>query len=358
VPAEGEAGPTDDAATTEDGSEPAAEDRAESEPADDESAQESVDDEAAVEDDADVVDDDDVADDDRDEVVVDLFARLRADAARRGAEDAPEPRSTATATLVGDLDDGASAGSEDDRAGADLRSNAGDGAADAGGDDEPNPFRRRDAELTPLIVASAKKLKRALADEQNAVLETLRHDEAVADVDALIPAVDDHVARYVDAARDELLAAANAGARAGTSGSVTKLRKASGEAAVGAAAAVVGEWLVGPLRERLERGVADGGGDNAAVSRRVRSLYREWKTQHIDEQLDDVLRMAFGRGAFEAVKTGTPLVWSIDAEHPACPDCDDNGLAGPVAAGEEFPTGHLHAPAHPGCRCLLLQPDS
>jgi hypothetical protein len=25
-----------------------------------------------------------------------------------------------------------------------------------------------------------------------------------------------------------------------------------------------------------------------------------------------------------------------------------------VAAGEEFPTGQLHPPVHPGCRCLLV----
>jgi hypothetical protein len=83
-------------------------------------------------------------------------------------------------------------------------------------------------------------------------------------------------------------------------------------------------------------------------------VYREWKTRHIDEHLDDVVRTAFGRGAFEAVEEGTPLVWTVDGEHPACPDCDDNGLAGPVSSGDEFPTGHLFAPAHPGCRCLLL----
>ena len=36
-----------------------------------------------------------------------------------------------------------------------------------------------------------------------------------------------------------------------------------------------------------------------------------------------------------------------------CPDCEDNGLSGAQRPGEEFPTGHRHPPAHPGCRCLL-----
>ena len=38
-----------------------------------------------------------------------------------------------------------------------------------------------------------------------------------------------------------------------------------------------------------------------------------------------------------------------------CPDCEDNGLSGPQQPDQEFPTGHLHPPAHPGCRCLLTR---
>jgi hypothetical protein len=36
-----------------------------------------------------------------------------------------------------------------------------------------------------------------------------------------------------------------------------------------------------------------------------------------------------------------------------CPDCDDDALAGPTRKGDAFPTGQLHPPAHPGCRCVL-----
>jgi hypothetical protein len=36
-----------------------------------------------------------------------------------------------------------------------------------------------------------------------------------------------------------------------------------------------------------------------------------------------------------------------------CPDCEDNMLNGPQRPGGDFPTGHVHPPAHPGCRCLL-----
>ena len=47
------------------------------------------------------------------------------------------------------------------------------------------------------------------------------------------------------------------------------------------------------------------------------------------------------------------LQWLVD-DDGHCPDCDDNALAGPTAKGETFPTGQLHPPAHPGCRCLLV----
>jgi hypothetical protein len=126
--------------------------------------------------------------------------------------------------------------------------------------------------------------------------------------------------------------------------------------AIAAAEAVLSEWLVAPLRDRLGRCVAEGQGDNAGIGKRVRAVYREWKTQHIDEQLDDIVRMAHGSGALAAIEPGTPVVWVCDPAHQGCADCDDNALGGAVPAGQAFPTGHTAAPAHIGCRCLLL-PD-
>ena len=109
-----------------------------------------------------------------------------------------------------------------------------------------------------------------------------------------------------------------------------------------------------PLRDRLDRAIADGDGDNDDITKRVRAVYREWKTQHIDDQLDDVFRRAFSGGLSTIIEPGTPLVWTIDPSASACPDCEDNSLAGGVPSGEPFPTGHLAAPAHPGCHCLAL----
>jgi DivIVA domain-containing protein len=278
------------------------------------------------------------ADDDADDhVVVDLFARLRGGTTNRDdhADDAP--------AAAGPAADSASADEQD--------------ADDEDADDlavEASPFEQRDADLTPLIVASAKKLKRVLADEQNEVLDGLRRNDAVADLDAIVPPVREHAARYRTALVDDLLCAANAGAQIAAPESTKKLKKADANEAIDHAGTMLDERLVGPLRDRLERCISEGDGDNAAITQKVRAVYREWKTQHIDETLDDVMRAAHGRGVFAATEPGTPTLWTTDQRFTACPDCDDNALEGAVAAGDPFPTGHTFAPAHPGCRCMLL----
>jgi hypothetical protein len=276
----------------------------------------------------------------RDDVVVDLFARLRADASLVETDDEPDDES-----------DEASAEVADEEIIEELVDEVADEVA------EDTPFDQRDADLTPLIVASAKKLKRVLADEQNEVLDRLRRPEPVRSLSDLLPAPAEHLDRYRVVIVDDLLAAANAGASLVTPGRVARINKSDAGVALAAGEAVLDEWLILPLRERLERCVNDGDGDNPGITKRVRAVYREWKTQHIDEQLDDVIRAAHGNGAYAALETGTAVDWVSDRSHAVCADCDDNTLGGAVAAGEPFPTGHRFPPAHLGCRCLLLPAD-
>ena len=237
------------------------------------------------------------------------------------------------------------------------------GARDVDGDAtdvvaESTAFLRRDEALVPLIVSGARKLKRVLADEQNGVLDLLRRNEPVTELAGVVPEIDRHVESYVEALADDLLDAAVAGAgeigRNDTKTLRTSLRRGG---ALERAQGVLADDLVVPLRQRLERAIADGAGDNDDITKRVRAVYREWKTQHIDDQLDDAFRFAHGGGLSVGVKAGTPLTWTIDPSQPSCPDCEDNSLAGAVPAGDAFPTGHLGAPAHPGCRCLTLPDD-
>ncbi len=230
----------------------------------------------------------------------------------------------------------------------------------SGGDDEapppePTPFTRRDEALVPLILAGARKLKRVLADEQNGVLDTLRRNEPVTSVDALLPPLDEHLRRYVDGLAEDLVAAAATGAtEVGLNDTKTLRRKLANAGALDGAHALLASDLVGPLRDRLGRSIAEGDGDNDEITKRIRAVYREWKTQHIDDQLDDVFRFAHGGGIATIVEPGRPMTWTIDPQQPACPDCEDNSLAGTVAAGEAYPTGHTSAPGHPGCRCMTV----
>jgi DivIVA domain-containing protein len=311
----------------------------------DEDVEDDVIDDVAV---VDIVDDDEideaVTEDDRerdDDVVVDLFARLRAESVVISPDDDHDAVEVETVE--------ADAVAEVDEVEIDAAQQLDDDA-----DAQPTPFERRDADLTPIIVSSARKLKRVLADEQNEVLDALRRSEPVRELSALLPPVGEHVDRYLVAIEAELAEAANAGAA--MVGRSSKLSKADTGTAAKAGRSVLADWLVEPLRERLERCVVDGDGDNAGISKRIRAVYREWKTQHIDEQLDDVILAAHGRGTLAAIAPGTPVVWVCDETATGCADCDDNSLAGPVPAGQAFPTGSEFAPAHVGCRCLLL-PD-
>ncbi len=277
-----------------------------------------TDDAMAVESEDDLDQPDDMGDDDAAADVADLFARLRANR----PEDAVTEESATT-----DADD------------APLEEEL-----------EETPFRQRDAVLVPLITAAGRKLKRVLADEQNEVLDRLRQRQAVVDLDGLVPAADEQGARYVDAIDAELIAAAEAGGAA-LGGPIA----ASGPGGVLAEVrAELAEQLVAPLRTRLANAVAEGEGDNDAVTKRVRPIYREWKTQRIDELLDDVFRTSHVAGAVASVSVGTPVAWIVDPDGPPSPDCEDNALAGAVALGTPFPSGHQWPPMDPGCRCLLV----
>jgi hypothetical protein len=219
---------------------------------------------------------------------------------------------------------------------------------------DDSPFGRRDAELTPLIVAAARKLKRVLADEQNDVLHALRGQKQVTFA-ALLPGETEHLHRYADSIDAELRAAAVAGAASVDSrGASTHLKAVNKASATQLAIDTLSSAVVVPLRERLERAVIDTDGDPEDLVVAARAIYREWKTQRIDEHLDDVALAAFGRGQLVALKPGTPVCWGVDPNGPACPDAEDNALGGVVAAGDAFPTDHTCAPAHPGCRCMLL----
>ena len=223
--------------------------------------------------------------------------------------------------------------------------------------DSVTTFESRDEILVPLVLTMGRKIKRVLADEQNEVLDILRGRAVVKTLDAIVGPKSDHTKRFCSALSASVKSAAIAGARSiHTSGSVPSDKaladmvapqlKAVDEAIITA--------FVEPLRERLSRSISQAGGSNAELSSLVRSVYREWKNQIVDEHIDDIAYTAFGRGALSALTPDMNVCWKFDPAGPGCPDAEDNSLAGAICGGDAFPTGHTHAPAHAGCRCALV----
>lgn len=203
-------------------------------------------------------------------------------------------------------------------------------------------FAKRDEVLAPVVVAMSRKLKRVLADEENEVLEYLRGKKNVLTVDAMVGEQEVHAKRYGDAISEDIMAAAKGAAK---SAKVTDV--------IPTVDVLIGVQLVKPLRDRLAKAIEQNGTDRVAMAKALRGVYRQWKSQHIDEQVDDIACLSYSRGFFAGVKPGTQVCWMVDPNGPECPDAEDNSLAGSIALGKEFPTGNLHPLAHAGCRCLL-----
>ena len=270
--------------------------------------------------------------------VDELFARIRAGRAEAVAK--------ARQVLAGP--EGAEAGA----AGPDGPETGDSGAAAAttthgiGAEAAESLLQRRDGAVEQLETRLARKLKRALQDEQNEVLDRLRSSGST-NPDAVLPSAADQAARYRRAAEELLGSAAAAGLAfvSPAGGPPPDVADLAGELTAA---------LADPLRRSLERALGgDAVGDATVAVERVGAAYRECKGQRIEGLAGDAVTAAFSRGALAGLVPGTPAQWIVDDDGRPCPDCDDNALAGPTPAGDAFPTGQTHPPAHTGCRCLL-----
>jgi len=204
---------------------------------------------------------------------------------------------------------------------------------------------QRDEVLIPLVASLARRLKRALQDDQNDILDRLRAKGGWAP--GVLPSQDDHARRYVEAVADQLMEASRAGATFAGG-------KADEAPGVDDVSSSLASEIVAPLRRRLEgAGPSVEEGDESALVELVGAAFREWKGARTERLAGDQTVFAFARAALAAVPEGTELRWIVDDDVAECPDCDDNALAGAVVSHEAFPTGHSHPPAHAGCRCLL-----
>ncbi|HVA73154.1 MAG TPA: DivIVA domain-containing protein [Acidimicrobiales bacterium] len=268
-----------------------------------------------------------------------LFAKIRAGSGSRER-----------AASTGAADEDRSEASSDAPAGA--QATTAEASTEAAQRGDETWLQKREQAMGNLDVSLTRKLKRALQDEQNDLLDRLRGLRSEVTADALLPAADSHRERYAKAAMPLINQAATAGAQFAAAVSGSKSGDAPDVISVAGEAA---DAIVAPLRRRLEQAIGAGASeDQAVLIESIGAAYREWKSQRIERVAGDALSAAFARGTWHAVPDGARMRWIADDIDGPCPDCDDDALAGELPKGEPFPTGQAHPPAHTGCRCLLV----
>jgi DivIVA domain-containing protein len=269
-----------------------------------------------------------------------LFARLRAGQEAAAEEETVEPQPAATEAVRPSDEPAESAATPEEPEPA------------AGAAPEPTPAdvwrAKRSEALDPLIGSMTKKAKRAAQDDQNLLLDAVRRHKGRPTSDQVLVPESELLAEWVELLRDAIDEAYGAGRAAIGVDVVPADESMAREAA---------ETIVRPLRERITSAIDAGTeGDTSGLVERIGARFREWKNQSLEELVVDELSGAWSRGVYDASPDGAVFRW-IPLVEGRCADCDDNGLE-PTAKGSSFPTGQLHPPAHPGCRCLLAPADT
>jgi hypothetical protein len=300
----------------------------------------------------------------RKQAVDELFARLRAERGRSedGAATDPTPdgqrlavgSSTADTTVSpeGSTTTAGEAASPSSSAPSATVEASSPGVDEAVGDGDPADPRltERNQMLSPVVSTLVRRLKRALQDDQNDILDRVRAEGGWGP--EILPAADEHERRYVTAAIEHLKDAARSGATFAGG-------KPDEAPAVDAVAGELAAAIVVPLRRRLDgAGASVDAGDDSALIEHVGAAFRDWKGARVERLAGDEALAAFSQAFLAAAPQTSSLQWIVDDGGARCPDCDDNALAGPIRRGEAFPTGHSCPPAHAGCRCLLTPAEA
>ena len=216
-------------------------------------------------------------------------------------------------------------------------------------------FERRDSALIAVDEMLVKKLKRVLADEENAMLNYLQSKKAQVALEKVLPSFENQLQTFVEATSKELIEAAMSGAQSLSKSLKSDLRKKISNATVmQVLSKKLADDIVYPLRERIQKCVEGSDGSASEMSSLIRSTYREWKMKQVDKIVGDISRLAYSRGAYLVLETGVKVCWMVDPNGPPCADAEDNSLAGEVNCGEKFPTGDEHPVIHAGCKCLVV----
>jgi cell division septum initiation protein DivIVA len=205
-------------------------------------------------------------------------------------------------------------------------------------------FARRDEALEESLAVLTRKVKRVLQDDQNVMLERLRHVKGMITTEL----EDEHAqrARYAQAAYDALADAAAAGLQfafdeTGASGGPVP------RAALQDCSADLAVTIVLALRKRI---LADGSGDG---QERVNTAYKEWRGARVERLCTDAARRAFHIGVL-AGAAGRSVHFYASPHEPPCDACALDAAAGERPAGQSFPSGSPYPPLHAGCACTIV----
>jgi hypothetical protein len=205
-------------------------------------------------------------------------------------------------------------------------------------------FARRDNALEPALAMLTRKVKRALQDDQNVMLDRLRDIQGI-----IVEELEEERiqrARYADAAYEALFEAAQAGIQfvldetgigVGITSSVV-IQECATDLAV---------TIVVALRKRL---LSETAGDGAE---RANTVYKEWRGARVERLCADAARRAFNAGII-AGSQDRQVNFLVAPSDAPCEDCSQNEAHGAVQAGQPFPSGSAFPPVHAGCACLVL----
>ncbi|MDX1657638.1 MAG: DivIVA domain-containing protein [Nitriliruptorales bacterium] len=230
-------------------------------------------------------------------------------------------------------------------------------------DEEPEPARPialRDESLAGIRPGMLRRLKRALQDVQNVVLDAIRRSEGKGEVDDLIPP-EEELETLGEVATMFLTAAYRAGLADGAELVDEEVPEDGGdESRVSGASATfravlqheINSSLAATLRAGLEAEEPE-----TSLSERVGGVFRDLKGPVVEATVNEHLTRVYGYGAVDIWKELGAVdskSW-ITGQEPRCPanQCQTNQREGPVALSEKFPSGDEVPPAHDACVCAV-----
>jgi len=205
-------------------------------------------------------------------------------------------------------------------------------------------FRHRDDALDEALSVLTRRVKRVLQDDQNIMLERIRHVKAM-----ITDELEDEMVqrnRYAEAASEGLVLAAQSGVQfARDEGGVSETTVEP--SLLDDVAADLAVTIVLALRKRI---LSESAGD---ATDRVNAAYREWRGARVERLCTDAARRAFHLGVVTASKGRSVRFFATPNDAP-CDLCAHDADSGERLAGENFPSGSPYPPLHAGCACTVI----